>query len=165
VRFQCPRLHSERAALLLLPLTQGGLAIGLEGTAKITFLWLFEEDPGVRRGKPHVEEDKPKGDAVGHRLLDQLLTHHILGHRTAPFLLLHLGVGILLGLDHQVKAHRPTHSLAALQGRQEVDAFEPPVLGVVVVPTHPIVLAGVRFLLDQVVNWLIIHDDGVGPFV
>ena len=152
VRFQLQRVHSDIPALLLVRLTQGDFAIGLEGTDKVALLLLFDEHHGFRRGKPHIEEHKAKGDAVGHGLLDQLLTHRILGHRTAPFLLLRLGVHILLGLGHQVEAHRQTHPLAAIQRRQEVDPFEHPIFGVVVMPTDNIVLVGVRLLLNRVVN-------------
>jgi len=35
--------------------TQGDLAIGLEGTDKVMFLLLFDEDHGFRRGKPDIE--------------------------------------------------------------------------------------------------------------
>ena len=75
------------------------------------------------------------------RLLNHLLTQGILGDRTAPFLLLRLGGGRLLGLGHQAEAHRHPHSLAAIQRRQEVDPFEHPIFGVVVVPADNIALA------------------------
>ncbi len=50
-------------------------------------------------------DHKPQGDEVGDRLRDQLQARRMLGHRTAPFLLLRLGVPILLGLGHPVEAH------------------------------------------------------------
>ena len=89
---------------------------------------------------------------MGDRLLAQLLTDRRLGHRTAPFLLPRLGVHLLLGLGHPGEAHRQTHSLAARQGGQEVEPFAPPLLGVVVMPTDPSGLVGVRFLLERVVE-------------
>ena len=152
LRFQLQGVHSDIAALLLVGLTQGDFAIGFQGTNKVAVLLLFDKDHGFCRGKPHIEEDKAKGNAIAHRLFDQLLTHVILGHRTAPLLLLRLGVDILLGLGHQVEAHRDTHALAAIQRRQEVDPFEQPIFGVVVMPTDNIVLVGVRLLLNRVVN-------------
>jgi hypothetical protein len=132
--------------------TQGDFAVGLQGTDKVAVLLLFDEAQVFRRGEPHIEEHKPKGEEVGDGLFDQLPTYLILGHWTASFLLLRLGVHILLGLGHQVEAHRQTHSVASIERRQKVDPFEQPIFGVVVVPTHKIVLVGVRLLLDRVVN-------------
>ena len=74
---------------------------------------LFEKDHSLCGSKPHIEEDKAKGNAVAHRLIDQLLPHGILGHRTAPLLLLRLKVEILLGLGYQVEAYRYTHAATA----------------------------------------------------
>jgi hypothetical protein len=123
VRFQFQCIHSGIQALVFVSHTQGDFAVGLEGTDRIMFLLLFEEDPVCRRGEPHVEEHKPKGNEMGHRLLDQLPTHLILGHRTAPFFFLCLGIHILLGLGHHVKAHGQTHPVVSIQRRQEVAPF------------------------------------------
>ncbi len=100
LRFQFERSHSDIAALGFVRRTQGHFAIGLEGTDKIAFLLLFNESQGVRRSEPDSEEHEAKGKTVGHRLLDEVLTDGIFGHRTASVLFLRLGVRILLGLGH-----------------------------------------------------------------
>jgi hypothetical protein len=84
-------------------------------------------------------------------LFNQLLTRHSWTPDYA-ISLLRLGVGILLGLGDQVEAHRDTHFLTAIQRGQEINPFEHPVFGVVVMPTHNIVLVGVRLLLTRIVN-------------
>ena len=124
LRFQLQSVHSAIAALLLVGLTQGDLAIGFQRTNKVTVLVVFNKDQVFRRGEPHLAEDKAKGNAVAHRLFDQLPTHLVLGDRTPSFLLLRLGIGILLGLGYQVEAYRDTYALTAIQGGQEVDPFE-----------------------------------------
>jgi len=152
VRFQLQRVHSRIPALMVVGHTQGDLAMGLEGTDKIVVLLLVDEDPGFRRGAPPSEEDKAKREPGGTRLLDPLSTHFVLGHRTAPFFFLRLGVHLLLGLGHQVEAHRQPHPLAAIPRRQEVAPFEQPICGGVVMPPHNIVLVAVRLLLARVVD-------------
>ena len=95
LRFQLQGVHSDIPALLLVGLAQSDFAIGFQGTNKVAMLVLFDEHHGVCRGEPHIEEDKAKRNAVAHGLFDQLLPHGILGHWTAPLLLLCLGIGIL----------------------------------------------------------------------
>jgi len=70
LRFQLEGGHSDIPALLLIGLTQGDFAIGLEGTNKVAVLVLFDKDHGFCRGKPHIKEDKAKGNAVAHCLFD-----------------------------------------------------------------------------------------------
>src|SRR5215204_2120473 len=112
LRFQLPGVPSDIPALGFVGPTQGDFASGLKGTEKVAVLLLFDEDPSVRRGKPHIEEDKAKGEEIGHRLLKDSLPHGILGDRTAPLLFLRLGIYVLLGLGPQVEAHRDIYSLA-----------------------------------------------------
>ena len=64
VRFQLQGVHSDIPALVLVRMTQGDFASGLEGTDKVALLLLFNEYHGVRRGKPHIEKDKAKGNEV-----------------------------------------------------------------------------------------------------
>ena len=152
LRFQLQRVPSDLPSLVLIRPTQGDFAIGLEGTDKVAFLFMFDEDPVLRRGAPDREEDKPKGEAVGDRWLEQLPTHFILGHRTAAFLFLRLGGELLLGLSHQVEAHGQIHPVAGIERGQEVDPFAQPVFGGVVMPTHHLGLVGGRLLLNGVVK-------------
>ena len=142
LRFQFQRVHSRIVSLLFVSFTQGDFAIGFQGTNKVALLLSFDKDHIFRRGEPHIEEHKAKGQAIAHRLFDQRPTDIILGHGTAPLLLVRLGVEVLLSLGSQVEAHRDTHPRAAIPCRQEVEPFAQAIFGVVVMPTPNIVLVG-----------------------
>mgnify|MGYP005860765623 CR=1 FL=1 len=152
IRLDLQTIDAHITTLLLIFYTQGKLAVGLQRHDEIALQFMDDELHVIRRSEPDIIEYIAERNLVGNHLPQQLPVDFVFRHRRPTLRLAGFSVEITFGLGHQMIVHRQRHPIDVVQGRDEVDPLDGLTTGVVVMPTHALILIGVRLFLDAVVH-------------
>jgi hypothetical protein len=76
----------------------------------------------------------------------------ILADGQTPFLRTILFVNIVFGLGNEGEPNEQRNALTVIERGQKVDPFDGPLMRMIVIPTDDVVLIGVRFFRDAIVD-------------